>query len=241
MSKAPNFKKIPIEQLQDMAAAGAEVKEAIRVLNKAGENVVGRCIANHGTFYEFDHYPEGDVYDDEFGSQYYYHAHREETGEHGHFHTFLRAKSMPKSIKPAPYDGDGVRPMGKDALCHFVAISMDAPGMPISLFTTNRWVTDETYYTAEDTIAMLDRFKINHTFPCLATNNWLSAMLRLFRPQIETLLYERDEVIAKWADEHPDEDVYEDRDLELTSTIDINIDKQISAVLQALSAVGKAA
>ena len=66
-------------------------------------------------------------------------------------------------------------------------------------------------------------------------------MLRLFRPQIETLLYERDEVIAKWADEHPDEDVYEDRDLELTSTIDINIDKQISAVLQALSAVGKAA
>ncbi|MGI9371113.1 MAG: DUF6969 family protein [Hyphomicrobiales bacterium] len=241
MSNAKQFKSLPLERLQDMADAGAEVKESLRLLQKAGENVVGRCIANHGTFYEFDHYPEGDVYDDEHASQYYYHAHREETGEHGHFHTFLRAKAMPKSVKPAPYDGDGTRPLGKDALCHFVAISMNSPGMPIGLFTTNRWVTDETYYSAEDTISLLDSFKIEHTFPCLATNQWISGMLRLFRPQIEVLLRERDETLAKWAEDHPDEDVYEDRDLEITSIIDIDIDKQISAVLQALSAAQKAA
>ena len=46
---------------------------------------------------------------------------------------------MPKSIKPAPYDGDGERPLGKDALGHFVAISMNSPGKPIGLFTTNRF------------------------------------------------------------------------------------------------------
>ena len=241
MSKAPNFKELSTERLEDMARAGEEVREALRVLKKAGANVVGQCLANQGTFYELDHYPEGDVYDDEFASQYYYHAHREETGEHGHFHTFLRAKAMPKSIKPAPYDGDGKRPMGKDALCHFVAISMNSPGMPIGLFTTNRWVTDETYYSAEDTIAMLDLFRIDHTFPCLATNNWISAMVRLFRPQIEMLLWERDDVIARWAEDHPDEDVYENRELEVTSSLDINIDKQIAAVRRALDALNKAA
>ncbi|MGI9483828.1 MAG: DUF6969 family protein, partial [Hyphomicrobiales bacterium] len=241
MAKSVKFADLPKERLQDMAAAGAEVREALRLLEKAGANVVGQCLANQGTFYELDHYPEGDVYDDEYASQYYYHSHREDADEHGHFHTFLRAKAMPKSVKPAPYDGEGERPLGKDALCHFVAFSMNNPGMPICMFTTNRWVTDETYYSAEDTISMLDGFKIDHTFPCLATNRWISAMMRLFRPQIENLLRERDETIAKWQKDHPDEDVYEDRELEVTSICKINIDKQISMVLQALGHEGKAA
>ncbi len=241
MATNVKFSDLPVARLRDMASAGAEIKEAFRLLDKAGANVVGQCLENQGTFYELDHYPEGDVYDDEFASQYYYHAHREDQDEHGHFHTFLRAKAMPKSVKPVPYDGDAERPLGKDALCHFVAISMDAPGQPIGLFTTNRWVTDETFYSAEDTISLLDRFKIDHTFPCLATNNLISAMLRLFRPQIETLLHERDEVIAKWVVDHPNEDVYEDRDLELTSHTAINVEKQVAAVNRTLRAVEKAA
>ena len=241
MATYVKFSVLPVARLRDMASAGAEIKEAFRLLDKAGANVVGQCLENQGTFYELDHYPEGDVYDDEFASQYYYHAHREDQDEHGHFHTFLRAKAMPKSVKPVPYDGDAERPLGKDALCHFVAISMDAPGQPIGLFTTNRWVTDETFYSAEDTISLLDRFKIDHTFPCLATNNLISAMLRLFRPQIETLLHERDEVIAKWVVDHPNEDVYEDRDLELTSHTAISVEKQVAAVNRALRAVEKAA
>ena len=227
------------EQLEKMAAAGAEIEECYRLLAKTNANVVGQCLANQGTFYEFDHYPAGDIYDDETASQYYYHSHRED--EHGHFHTFLRAKGMPKSIKPAPYDGDGERPLGKDALGHFVAISMDSPGKPIGLFTTNRWVTDETFYTAEDTIALLDRFKIDHTYPCLATNRWVTAVVILFRPQIEHLLCERDQMIAKWQEDHPDTDVYEDRDLEVTSELDIDVPKQLSAVRQAIIAKNRAA
>lgn len=241
MSSKTQFAELPLSRLEDMASAGDDVEEAFRLLKKAGENVVGQCLANQGTFYELDHYPDGDVYDNEFASQYYYHSHREGTGEHGHFHTFLRAKAMPKSIKPAPYDGEAERPMGKDALCHFVAISMNKPGKPIGLFTTNRWVTDETFYSADDTIAMLDRFKIDHTYPCLATNNWVTAMLRLFRPQIEQLLRERDEVVKQWGDDHPGEDVFEDRELELTSFLKINVGKQISAVRQAILARKKAA
>jgi len=221
-------------ELEAMAAAGAEVEENMRLLAKAGANVVGQCLAHQGTFYELDHYPKGDVFDQEFQSQYYYHAHRKGTGEHGHFHTFLRAPGMPEGIVPIPYRGKAKRPTGKDALNHFIAISMNRPGRPIGLFTTNRWVTDESFYRAGDVIAMLPRFRIEHTYPCLATNRWITAMLKLFRPQIEALISERDRVIAAWAADRPDSDVYEDRELEVTSSMPVDIEAQIAAIAAAL-------
>ena len=231
------FEDLPRERLEDMAAAALEIEESYRLLKKAGANVVGQVLANQGTFYEFDHYPSGDVYDDETHSQYYYHAHRGETGEHGHFHTFLRAKGMPEGIEPAPYDGDGERPMGDDALTHITAISMNNPGFPIAMFTTNRWVTGETYYTADDVIAMLDRYEVDHVYPCLGVNKWIGAMMRLFRPQIEALIHERDRTIERWAASHPGVDVYEDRDLEITSILRIDVSKQKAGVNRALERV----
>ena len=222
------------EQLTEMAAAADVIAECFRLLGKTSANVVGQCLAHQGTFYEFDHYPGGDVYDDQFHTQYYYHAHRPEAGEHGHFHTFLRAAGMPAHVKPAPYSGEAERPLGKDALTHFIAISMDRPGRPIALFTTNRWVTGETYYQARDVISMLDRFRVEHTYPCLAVNQWITAMVKLFRPQIEALIIARDRVIAEWSSGHPGGDVYEDRELEVTSLLPIDVDHQIAAVRKAL-------
>ena len=229
-----DFASLPQEQLERMNDAGAQIQECYRVLKKASANVVGQVLAHQGTFYEFDHYPKGDVYDRETYSQYYYHAHRKEAGEHGHFHTFLRAKGMPDGVEPVPYDGEAKRPEGDDALTHFVAISMNRPGFPIGLFTTNRWVTDETFYPADDVIAMIDRFNMDHTYPCLAVNRWITSMIVLFRPQIEALLQERDRSIERWANKVPDKDVYEDRDLEITSIATIDVQKQITSVKTAL-------
>ena len=90
-----------VEDLEAMLAAGEDILECYRVLKKAGLNIVGECLKDQGTFYEFDHYPKGDVYDNETHSQYYYHSHRTEAGEHGHFHTFLRKKGMPANIQCA--------------------------------------------------------------------------------------------------------------------------------------------
>lgn len=232
-----DFASLPPEQLERMDAAGAEILECYRVLKKASANVVGQVLAHQGTFYELDHYPKGDVYDKETFSQYYYHAHRPESGEHGHFHTFLRAKGMPGGVAPVPYDGEAKRPEGSDALTHFIAISMNRPGFPIGLFTTNRWVTDETFYPADDVIAMMDRFAMDHTYPCLAVNRWITSMLILFRPQIEALLRERDRAIDRWRAKHPDEDVYEDRELEITSITTIDVQKQIASVKSALQRI----
>ncbi len=216
------------EQLELMLAAGYEARECMRVLHKVGRNLVGEILEGQGEFVQYQHYPKGDVYDPETHSQYYYHAHR--PGEHGHFHLFLRAAGMPEGIVPAPYDGDAPRPLGRDAVAHLIAISMDAWGRPIALFTTNRWVTAETWYRAEDVVRMLDRFEIDHAWPSWPTNRWLGAMVRLFRPQIIQLLHARDRAVAAWQARHPERDVYEDRELEVTSWLPISLEEQIRAV-----------
>jgi hypothetical protein len=51
-------------------------------------------------------------------------------------------------------------------------------------------------------------------------------MLQLFRPDIETLLHQRDQAVADWLNEHPDENVYEDRGLEITSIQDISVENR---------------
>ncbi|MEM7465103.1 MAG: hypothetical protein AAF362_20740 [Pseudomonadota bacterium] len=233
------LEKLSPEALQRIVNGGSVVTENLRLLKKSAQNPVGQCLAHQGTFYEEEHFPKGDVYDAQSHSQYYYHAHRPESGEHGHFHTFLRAKGMRKSTKPAPYKGQGERPLGKDALSHIVAISMNRPGLPIGLFTTNRWVTGETFYGAGDVIDMLDRFEVEQSYPCLATNRFLTGMMQLFAPQIAALLEMRDETINSWAENHPDRDVFEDRELEITSILEIDIDRQISAANKELESRNK--
>jgi len=224
------------DRLEEMAEAGAEVVECYRLLEKGGGNVVGDLLRGHGEFYEWDHYPPGDVYDPETHCQYYYHAHPVDLrgGEHGHFHTFLRPKGMPAEIAPAPL-ADFAPPEGdNDALSHLIAISMDKYGKPIRLFTTNRWVTGEIWYAADDVIRMLDRFHMDLAYPSLAVNIWVTAMLRLFRPEIEVLLKARDVRVAEWQAKKTNENAYEDRDLEITSITEIDVDAQIRRVGAAL-------
>lgn len=233
---AVDLTKRPRHELEAMLAAGAEINEYYRVLHKAGLNVVGEVLKNQGEFYQMTHYPKGDVYDRETHAQYYYHAHR--PNEHGHFHTFLRQKGMPEGIGPVPEAASGAWPKGDKALSHIVAVSMDRYGYPTGLFTTNRWVTDETWYAAGDVVRMLDHFAIDHAFPSWPTNRWLTAMLRLFRPQIEVLLHQRDMQLAAWRAEHPETDVFEDRGLEVLSETGIDVEQQIEAIRKALARKG---
>lgn len=225
--------RLPQEELEAMLAAGEDVLECYRVLRKAGLNVVGEVLKTQGTFYEAKHYPEGDVFDRDTHSQYYYHAHR--PGEHGHFHLFLRRRGMPAHIRPIARSAEAEGPGGDDALAHLVAISMDVHGYPVSLFTTNRWVTGETWFAGEDISAMLGRFAIDHAYPSWPTNRWLTAMMRLFRPQIAALALERERRVAQWAAEHPESDVLEERGLEVLSELRIDVDAQIEDVRRALA------
>lgn len=223
-----DFSKIPTERLKKMKAAGDVVEECHRVLAKAGEHIVSDVLKTSGPFYQMNHYPEGDVYDQETHGQYYYHAHR--GGEHGHFHLFLRPKGMPVGMQ-AKRVADYVEPAGpNDALSHLIAISMDEAGIAQSLFTTNRWVTAEYWYEPQDVIAMLDCFEIDHAIPSWPANQWIGAMVQLFYPQICELIRLRDVVLNDWAAVHPDINVYEDRDMEIPSETPCNHTSQIAAI-----------
>ena len=228
---------LPAERLDTMLAAGEEISECYRVLKKGGANIVGEVLKGQGKFVELDHYPKGDVYDKETHGQYFYHAHRGMPGENGHFHTFVRAKAIPDDIVPVPYDGNQPWPKGDNLVAHFVAISMDRYGFPIGLFGTNRWVTDEAWHCADDMIRLLPRFEIDHAVPSWPTNRWITAMFKLFRPQVEALLRQRDRVVDAWSAKHPDVDVFEDRKLEITGWLRVSVKRQLEAARGARAAL----
>ena len=248
--QAIDFARLSLTELRVMSAAGREIRECYRVLAKTGDNIVGEVLRDQGVFREWDHYPHDDAYDAVTHAQFYYHAHpagQRAWTEHGHFHTFLRPRGMPPGVRPAdvppPADPPDPAPdqacADNAALSHMVAISMTPLGLPVRLFTTNRWVTGETWYRAADVGAMLDHFVIDHTRPSWALNRWISAMFRLFKPQIIALLHARDRTIAAWRPKAGASlSVYDDRRLEVTSVLAIDIDRQIDQVEAALARIG---
>ena len=84
-----------------------------------------------------------------------------------------------------------------------------------------------------DVIAMIDRFSIEESYLCLATNRTVTSLIHLFKPQVAALLRQRDETLRAWTALHPDRNVYEDRELEITSIIDVDIDRQIEVINKA--------
>lgn len=224
-------------ELQRMADAGARAVDCMRVLAKSGSNLVAEVLRGQGEFTELEHYPPDDVYDPETHAQYYFHAHPPEgrpRADYGHFHLFLRPDGTPGHVRPA--SGAGLAPPAGERAgpCHLVAISMTRDGLPERLFTTNRWVTAETWHSASAAIDMLDRFVVDLSYPSWPLNQWLTAMMVLFRPQVATLLIERDRVIDAWRSDHPTIDVFEDRRLEITSAVDISLREQLEWLDEAL-------
>lgn len=237
ITSAVDLDRLATEDLELMVEAGRQVVEIYRVLAKTGDNVVGELLRGYETFYEWDHYPKGDVYDRETHAQYYYHAHVVEQrfpNEHGHFHTFVRPKGMPPGIKPAEVPERVEKEDPNDELSHLIAIAMTSDGFPFRLFSTNRWVTGETWYRAKDVCVLLDYFEIDHAQPSWPANRWISAMIRLFKPQIAELLHARDRAVEDWARHRPGSDVFEDRDLEVTAYMEVSVEDQVRAISKAL-------
>ncbi|MCB1110156.1 MAG: hypothetical protein KDK64_04190 [Chlamydiia bacterium] len=218
----------PKEELKKMLQAGEEILAWNALLAKTGSDVVNEVLKGQGMFWEMDHYPIQDTFDQETFSQYYYHAHR--GGEHGHFHLFLRQGGMEKGMVPLLYDVRNDTLNDVDTYAHLIAISMSHQGHPLSLFTTNRWVTGEDWYASEDVKKMLNRFSVNHAHPSYVVNQWLSAMLVLFRPQIDALIEERDMALMRYATGVPLKEILEDQEFDVTSERPISVAAQIEVL-----------
>jgi hypothetical protein len=229
-------------EIERMASAAVVVDDCRRELATRSRNIVSEALADNPAA-EWRHYPDGEVYDAKSHAQYFYHTHPV-TGrplrEHGHFHTFLRAEGMPIGATPLilpeiavadvpalPPQAPPIKRGTREEVSHLVAIAVDSRGEPIRLFTTNRWVTGETWYRADDVIRMVDRFAVTGVEPSELLNRWVGATLRLFRPQIATLLQMRDETVMAWRRRRRTH-VFEDPALEITSSLDIDLGAQLA-------------
>lgn len=231
-------------EIEQMASAAAMIRECRGELAR-GVGLIAEVTAGAAATCDWRHYPDGEVYDPQSHAQYFFHAHPRKgppAPECGHFHTFLRAEGMPAGIAPLllpelavaeaaapPPQAAPLKRGRRDEVSHLIAIAVDGRGEPIRLFTTNRWVTGETWYRAEDVIRMLDCFEIAEAAPSAALNRWIGAVIRLFHPQIAALLRARDETVMAWRRRRR-APVFEDTRLEVTSGLDIELDAQLAFV-----------
>ncbi len=242
--------------LHERLAAAATLRQCREALAARRRSVVGEAAAGGAQaavdIVDWRHYPEGEAYDPTTHAQYFYHQHpgspRPRPGERlerGHFHLFLRGEAMPPGVTPLvlpevavanpaktgcmPRHSAPLKRGGRDEICHLVAIAVDPCGEPIRLFTTNRWVTGETWYQAADVVRMLGRFRIAGDTPSPLLNRWLTALVAVYRPEIALLLHQRDKAVMqrrwRWRG-----NVLEDPRLEITSSIEIDLDTHLAAI-----------
>jgi hypothetical protein len=130
---------------------------------------------------------------------------------------------------PTPPQAAPAKRGARDEVSHLIAIAVDHDGEPVRLFTTNRWVTGETWYRADDVIRMLDRFALDTAEPAGPVNAWLAAMVRLYQPEIAMLLRERDRTVMDPRRQRRRVDVFEDPRLEVTSSLAIDLESRLAA------------
>jgi hypothetical protein len=252
----PDLDRLSQAELTVMVECGRAALACAAALASAG-GILGAALGHDAAPEAWRHYPAADVYDPATHAQYFYHTHAvtERDGEHGHFHSFLRARGMPTGVRPlvlpelaiadnpaapasapsAPQTAEGD---DGDPWCHLVAVSMSAAGRPIKLFTTNRWVTGETWYRAADMVEMLDCFALGAVGPAPLLDRWITALVGLYRPQIAALIEARDAAIMDWRRRRRGTvHVFDDRRLEITSALDIEPEAQLRAVEAALHAI----
>jgi hypothetical protein len=122
-------------------------------------------------FIQWRHYPAHDAVDATHDSEFYYHAHsggQHADGEHGHFHVFTR-------------------PGGRRRFHHLIGISMNQKGLPTRLFLTNQWVTGEHWAAPQMLESALQQFHCQLQGRLSPVSRWVSAMVHLYRPNIQAL------------------------------------------------------
>jgi len=244
--------RVSAGDLERMQAAATVVAECRNIFAAHPRGVFGAIGAEAGSLEDWRHYPDGEVYDPISHAQYFYHCHptaQRRGREHGHFHTFLRAEGMPEGVAPLvlpetavadappPPQAAPLKHGIRDEISHLVAIALDPRGEPIRLFATNRWVTGETWYRADDVIHMLDRFMIGETEGPALLNRWISAMVALFRPQIETVLRMRDDTVVTWRRRRRG-NIFEDVRLEVLCGVELDLDDQLAFLSRTRSEFG---
>lgn len=165
-------------ELRSAARAAETLMSLTRRAAQNGQTIAGLVLGTRAPVC-WAHYPERDACDPVRGYRYYYHTHpRRPLREHGHFHLFRQR--TPDA-----------------AVTHLLAVAVDHRGLPLRLFTPNRWVTDEQLQPADHVLRHLRRFRMDRPGRLHVVNAWLRALVTLFWPQVRAVLHARDERIRR--------------------------------------------
>jgi hypothetical protein len=215
--RLPRLHDVPLAELSKSHRAGLALHGLLERMRQDGRSVV-EAVMNSQPYEHWKMYPwDQGVLDTDTGSQYYYHSHPQ-SPEHGHFHLFRYHKNK---------------------IVHLIAIAMDNDGIPISLFTVNRWVTDEGVLPATKVKSLVPRFQIKCKAFDRNVSMFLHHMLALFHEEIRTLIDRRDAAYASYRSSHAGREPYEDRELEITSSLDIDVSRQVERIETELRRRGK--
>lgn len=182
---------------------------------QAGTSLARAALAGARDFEVLRHYPGRDVVDATAGTRFYYHAHRLDDPEHGHFHLFVHGR------RPGEF-------------MHLAALSLDVNGQPRRWFTTNRWVTGEHWRPAAQLLPHLRRWQVRTGGRLVPVARWLNAMVALYADELAQLLHERDARMApllQGRSRAEAESVFEDRSLDVLSTCPALLAPKISQLV----------
>ena len=227
----PDWEQFDDQELLKICNAGNQARHWTNVLRKTDETPLSSLLYGVETVEDDMEYPSQTVQDFESGSQYYFHSHSDRNGEFGHLHTYVLESGIPKGIRghsPATL-GDHSNKFRTHS--HLVAIVINKSCMPQSMFTINHWSSQEAQYSLQNLEKILDCFDISHAWPSYPSNRWMSALLRLFKPQIMHLFAEREAHLAALDTEGRETPAAEDYDLEVTSQAEISVADQLNSAL----------
>jgi hypothetical protein len=188
----------------------------LRLIERQGSLV--RAFTAGGMLVPHAHYPPGDLVDPASGTRCYYHSHRG-THEHGHLHLFRRAR--PRS-----------------PLTHLIAISLDSRGLPLGLFSVNRWVSEDRWLPAFATLRLLEGVGLSGAGCDPHLGGWLIHFLHFYRPTLKTVLRQRDRCLRQRATSMAV--ALEARDLEIPSHCAIDWAADLAVAEAALASVVQA-
>jgi hypothetical protein len=218
-------------QIRQMTQASIGVVEHIRRWTAQGDtSISGLNRDAPGAFVEWQHYPANKQNLPASGFRFYYHAHEQAeriAGEHGHFHLF------------APLPDRQIRDQIAD-FAHIIGISIDYHGLPMRLFTTNRWVTNEAMQPADMLAVSLKHLDFTGAEPADLAQ-WLRFLVRSFQPHITALLAARDDKLVQLARRRQRSAVLEDRRIGILSQCRIDLSRHIDALQRLNESAGSSA
>lgn len=218
------------DQSQDAALHARRVVRVYQTLAKTGAHLLAPVLGGKSPE-QWAHYPDDDAIDERGRFQWYYHSHspadRPGAIEHGHFHLFARTDVRRSLITRDAEAAFLKRLHAHDSEAktrHLLAIGLSPVGVPISLFTVNRWVTGDQLLSSESSLRLLQSMSLDTGYKLI--DRLIVSLVQLHRPQLLSLFRKRDRALLARA--RRGTGTLDDEAVEVLSEIPVDLDRAIS-------------